>query len=467
MDVRLKFLGAVKSVTGSKFLLEIDDKRILIDCGMFQGKKELRLRNWSKLPIDPAQIDVVVITHAHIDHTGYLPRLVKDGFGGRIICTRATEDLMNILLPDAGKLQEEEAQYAFRHGYSRHSKPQPLFGVEDAKLVLDMIDSFPLNEEIKLIENVSIIFRNAGHILGASMIELFVQGDTQKKKIVFSGDLGRYEDPLMHPPATVKNADILLIESTYGDRLNPIEDVEKELAEAINYTFDRRGCVLIPAFAVGRTQNLIYYLNKLMNEKSIPELPIFIDSPMAISVTSLYEKHSHIHKLKVQKQNDRLISIFDSPNIYFCNTAESSRALNDRKEPAIIISASGMCTGGRILHHLYHRLGNENDTVLFAGYQAEGTRGRDILDGKPTVRIFGIDVQINCAVKEVNGLSAHADQKELMKWISGFESSPKMTFITHGEEAAAKTLLEKIKMTYNWNCFVPEYMESFELFTSI
>ncbi len=434
---------------------------------MFQGKKELRLRNWSKLPIDPEEIDVVVITHAHIDHTGYLPRLVKDGFGGKIICTRATQDLMNILLPDAGKLQEEEAHYAFRHGYSKHSKPEPLFGVEDAKLVLEMIESFPLNEEVKIAENIRIVFRNAGHILGASLIELFVQGAFQKKKIVFSGDLGRYEDPLMFPPSPIKNADILLVESTYGDRRNPTEDIEKELAEAINYTFDKRGCVLVPAFAVGRTQNLIYYLNKLMSEKSIPELPVFIDSPMAISVTSLYEKHSQIHKLKVQKQNDRLISIFDSPNIYFCNTAESSRALNDRKTPSIIISASGMCTGGRILHHLYHRLGNENDTVLFTGYQAEGTRGSDLLGGKKTVRIFGIDVQIKCAIREVNGLSAHADQRELMKWISGFESPPKITFITHGEEAAAKTLLGKIKNTYNWNCFVPEYLESFELFTSI
>lgn len=467
MDVRIQFLGAVKSVTGSKYLLEIDDTKILVDCGLFQGKKELRLRNWNKLPIDPTKIDFVIITHAHIDHTGYLPRLVKDGYSGNIICTKATEDLMNILLPDAGKLQEEEAQFAFRHGYSKHSKPEPLFSAQDAALVLDMITSYPLNQEVEITKNIKVIFRNAGHILGASIIELCITGDSQQKKIVFSGDIGRYDDPLMNPPALVKNADILLIESTYGDRLNPMEEVEQGLAEVVNFTHDNGGCLLIPAFAVGRTQNLIYYLHQLMEKKLIPTLPMYIDSPMAISVSSLYERHSQIHKLRVEKQNEKLISIFDSPNIHFCNTPESSRALNDMKNPAIIISASGMCTGGRILHHLYHRLGNKNDTILFAGFQAEGTRGRDILEGAATVRIFGVDVPVKCAVKHINGLSAHADQRELMKWISGFESSPKMTFITHGEEAAARTLLSKIKNTNNWNCFVPEYMESFELFTSI
>ncbi|HNU18632.1 MAG TPA: MBL fold metallo-hydrolase, partial [Saprospiraceae bacterium] len=386
---------------------------------------------------------------------------------GKIIGNHATEDLMNVLLPDAGKLQEEEAQFAFRHGYSKHSKPQPLFGVKDAELVLEMVTSYPMDEEIELFENIKIIFRNAGHILGASLIELFIAGTTQNKKIVFSGDLGRVEDPLMLPPYQIRNADILLIESTYGNRQNPMDEVEKELAEAINFTYNNHGCLIIPAFALGRTQNMIYYLNRLMETKAVPVLPIYIDSPMAISVSSLYEKHSHIHKLKVTRQDGKLISIFDSPNIHFCHTPESSKALNDMKDPAIIISASGMCTGGRILHHLYHRLGNKNDTILFAGYQAEGTRGRDILEGKPSVRIFGIDVSIQCSVKVINGLSAHADQGELITWLSHFASTPKMTFITHGEEAAAEALSEKIKSAYHWNCYVPEYLESFELFSSI
>ncbi|MEQ9415632.1 MAG: MBL fold metallo-hydrolase [Cyclobacteriaceae bacterium] len=467
MDVRVKFLGGAKSVTGSKYLLEIDDKKILVDCGMFQGKKELRLRNWNELPIDPSTIDLVVITHAHIDHTGYLPRLVKDGFGGKIICTRATEDLMKILLLDAGKLQEEEAQFAYKKGYSKHSKPQPLFGTEDAKKVLEMVESHPLEREIVLTEGVSTQFYNAGHILGAAIVEISLQGKTQNKKIVFSGDLGRNSDPLMYAPTVIKNADILFIESTYGDRINPIDEVENDLAEAINYTYNKGGCVIIPAFAVGRTQNLLLYLNKLISANKIPSLPIFIDSPMAITVTHLYEKHSSINKLNVQNNNGTLISVFDSANIHFCNSAESSRELNNRKEPGIIISASGMCTGGRILHHLYHRLPNKNDTILFAGYQAEGTRGRDILDGAESVRIFGIEVPVKCSVKEVNGLSAHADQEELMQWISNFESSPKMTFIIHGEIKAAEVLQAKIKSSYHWNCTVPEYLESFELFSSI
>lgn len=467
MDVRIKFLGAAKSVTGSKYLLEIDEKKILVDCGLFQGEKELRLRNWNKLPVDPTQIDLVVITHAHIDHTGYLPRLVKDGYGGKIICTHATEDLIKILLLDAGKLQEEEAQFAYKHGYSKHSKPEPLFGVEDAKKVLDMVESYPLGKKVMLVDNVSAIFHNAGHILGAAMVEIQLKGAQQEKKLLFSGDLGRNNDPLMYAPAIIKNADILLIESTYGDRVNPIEEVERNLAEAINLTYDRRGCVVMPAFAVGRTQNLLFYLNKLVTSGKIPDLPIFIDSPMAISVTNLYEKHSSTHKLNVKKNNGTLVSIFDSSNIHFCNSADSSRELNDRREPCIIISASGMCTGGRILHHLYHRLPNKNDTLLFVGYQAEGTRGRKILDGSESVRIFGIEVPVKCTVKEITGLSAHADQKELMQWISNFESSPKMTFMTHGEIKAAEVLQNKIKSTYNWNCFIPEYLESFELFTAI
>lgn len=466
MKVRLKFLGAARSVTGSKYLLEIDDKKILIDCGLFQGQKELRLRNWDRLPVDPETIDTIVITHSHIDHIGYLPRLVKDGFRGRIICTHASEDLMRIMLKDAAKLQEEEALFAFKKGYSKHSKPEPLFTEEDAERVFDFVDSVGFEKEVKLLTNLSLIYHMAGHILGSAMVELVLSGKGTKKKIVFSGDLGRYDDPIMHPPKSITEADILFIESTYGDRLNPIDQVETNLVKIINEANDRNGVIIVPAFAVGRTQLLIYYFHLLMEKKLIPLLPIYIDSPMAINVTNLYERHSSEHKIKVVHDKGRLISIFDDPHVYFCNTTESSKALNDLKRTAIIISASGMATGGRILHHLYHRLRKENDTVLFAGYQAEGSRGRRILEGEPAVKIFGEDVPVKCQVRVINGLSAHADQSELLRWLSNIKNSPKMTFITHGELQSSTILAKKIE-EMGWKSIIPEYLESVELFNGI
>ncbi len=466
MKVRLKFLGAARSVTGSKYLLQVDNKKVLIDCGLFQGHKELRLRNWDRLPVDPETIDLVVITHSHIDHIGYLPRLVKDGFHGRIICTHASEDLMRIMLKDAAKLQEEEALFAFKHGYSKYSKPEPLFTEEDAERVFEYVDSFKLEKEIPLFTNLSLIYHNAGHILGSAIIELVLTGSDTKKKIIFSGDLGRYNDPIMYPPKEITEADILLIESTYGDRLNPIDQVEVDLAKIINEANDRNGVIIVPAFAVGRTQLLIYYFHLLMEKKAIPTLPIYIDSPMAISVTDLYERHSNEHKIKVTHLDGKLISIFDDRQIHFCQSRESSKELNDIKKPCIIISASGMATGGRVLHHLYHRLPRENDTLLFAGFQAEGSRGRRILEGEPFVKIFGEEVSVKCQVRVINGLSAHADQRELLRWLSNFKESPKMTFITHGEIESATVFSKKIK-EMGWNPIIPEYLESFELFNGI
>ncbi|HNV28482.1 MAG TPA: MBL fold metallo-hydrolase [Cyclobacteriaceae bacterium] len=466
MKVRLKFLGAARSVTGSKYLLEIDNKKILIDCGLFQGQKELRLRNWESLPVDPATIQTVIITHAHIDHIGYLPRLVKDGFHGRILCTHATEDLMKIMLRDAAKLQEEEAQFAFKKGYSKHAKPQPLFTIEDAERVLTLVDSIRFEKETKVLQNVSVTYYNAGHILGSAIAELKLATSDHTKKIIFSGDLGRYDDPIMYPPKAITEADILIVESTYGDRLNPMEQVEADLTQIVNEAVAHEGTILVPAFAVGRTQILIYYFHLLMEQKVIPMLPIYIDSPMAIDVTDLYEKHSNNHKIKVEHIEGRLVSIFDTPNIHFCNTRESSKALNEIKTPAIIISASGMATGGRVLHHLFHRLRRENDTVLLAGYQAEGSRGRRIQDGEPIVKIFGEEVPVRCHVKTIHGLSAHADQNELLQWLSNFKQSPKRVFITHGEIESTTTLAGKIE-AMGWETIIPEYLESFDLFNGI
>lgn len=466
MNVRLKFLGAAQSVTGSKYLLEVDSKKVLVDCGLFQGQKELRLRNWDRLPVDPKSIDFVIITHAHIDHSGYLPRLIKDGFRGKIICTHSTEDLMRIMLKDAGKLQEEEALFAFKKGYSKHSKPEALFTAKDAELVFDYVESVRFEKEVKLFKGLRVNFHHAGHILGSAICELIVDGDNHQKKLVFSGDLGRYNDPIMNAPAALAEADILLVESTYGDRLNPVDHIESELISVINDANQRNGAVVIPAFAVGRTQLLIFYFHQLMEKRLIPSLPIYVDSPMAISVTDLYEKFGDEHKIKVTHNNGTLESIFDAPNIHYCHTPESSKALNDVKRACIIISASGMATGGRILHHLFHRLHNENDTVLIAGYQAEGSRGRRLQDGEEFIKIFGEEVPVRCSVKTIHGLSAHADQAELLQWLSNFKESPKMTFITHGEKTSAQTLAAKIE-SMGWKTTIPEYLETFQLFSGI
>lgn len=467
MNVTIKFLGAAKSVTGSKYLLDVGSQKILLDCGLFQGQKELRLRNWDKLPIDPTDIDLVVITHAHIDHIGYLPRLVKDGFSGKVICTQATEDLMKIMLMDAAKLQEEEALFAFKRGYSKHNKPEPLFTTEDAKLVLLLVESHPLKKEIVLGNNANVTFYNSGHILGSAFAEFKLHGEREQKKITFSGDLGRYHDPVMFEPDAPHDADIIIIESTYGDRLNPQLDVEGQLTKIVNEACDHNGALVIPAFAVGRTQSLIYYFHKLMEEGAIPTLSIYIDSPMAINVTDLYERYGGQHKIKVTREDSQLMSIFDSPQIHFCNSRESSKALNEIKKPVIIISASGMATGGRILHHLTHRLPRENDTILFAGYQAEGSRGRRILEGEKNIKIFGEDVPVNCHVREVHGLSAHADQSELMQWLGFIKKSPKLIFITHGEVESATVFSKLIEEKLGWKTMIPEYLQTVNLFDGI
>jgi metallo-beta-lactamase family protein len=467
MDVNIKFLGGAQTVTGSKYLLEVDHLKILVDSGLFQGKKELRLRNWYPLPVGAETLDYILITHGHIDHIGFLPRLIKEGFHGRILCTDATADLMKIMLLDAAKLQEEEAYFAFKRGYSKHSKPEPLFTEQDALAVMNFVEGYPLGQPIAFHQQCTACFHYAGHILGAASVELTLTGHSQTKKIVFSGDIGRHQDPIMHEPSPPNDADVLIVESTYGNRINPVEEVETHLARVINEAVDRGGAIIIPAFALGRTQTLIYYLHKLETEQKIPSLPIFIDSPMAIKVTNLYERHAPYHRIDVTNTGGNLISIFDAPNIHYCQTVESSKAINEITSPIIIISASGMSTGGRILHHLYHRLPRPEDTVLFVGYQAEGTRGRDLLEGARTIRMFGVDVPVHCQIREVGGLSAHADQSELLRWISAIRTRPKFTFITHGEPASAKALQAEITERFGWPTFVPYYLESFELFQGI
>ncbi len=466
MNVRAKFLGADGTVTGSRHLLEIDNFRVLIDCGMFQGLKELRLLNWEPFPIDPKTIDAIVITHAHIDHTGYLPRLVKEGYEGPIYCTEATMELMKILLLDAAKLQEEEARWAKKKGYSKHEDPKPLYDEDDARSVFPLLKPTAYEHELSIHPNVAIQYRNAGHILGAATVEMTVHGNEQTKKIVFSGDLGRYQDPMLYAPEPVPYADILYIESTYGDRDNPMNNPMEEFANVVNRALERQGCLLIPAFSVGRTQLLMYYLKSLIESKAILDIPVYIDSPMAISATALHKQFSAYHKLHDSNGTQQHF-VFDYPNFQYRRSQEDSIQLNFIKRDAIIISASGMCTGGRILHHLYNRLQNANDTVLFVGYQSEGTRGRRILDGEESIKMFGYDIPVVCHVEKIEGLSAHADKEELLQWVANFQDKPKLTFVVHGELKSSTAFAETLHEKFGWNVQIPQYKEAVELFKGI
>lgn len=468
MNVRLKFLGGARTVTGSKYLLEVDSLTIMVDCGMFQGLKQVRSRNWDPLPVDVKKLDAVVITHAHIDHIGYLPRLVADGYRGPIYMTHATADLAELLLFDSAKLQEEEAEYANKRGYSRHHPAKPLYNSQDVERVLPLIRSVEFDQDVSITHAITFRYRLAGHILGAAIVEMWVQGQEQRKKITFSGDLGRYDQPIMHDPTAITETDILLLESTYGNRTNPYQNVLLDMAKYINEALDAGGLVIIPSFAVGRTQELLYHLHSLIQMEAIPKVPVFVDSPMAISATHLYKRHSQYHKLDEEGLINLGKDVFEADWVHYVTTPEMSMGLNSRKGDAIIISASGMCTGGRITHHLYHRLGNAEDTLLFAGFQAEGSRGREILEGAESVRIFGEPVKIRCRIRKLNGLSAHADQTELRRWVSNFKERPKQTFITHGEYQGASVLAQVLEDEFTWpNITVPDYLASYELFKGI
>jgi metallo-beta-lactamase family protein len=465
MDVRIKFLGAAESVTGSRYLIEAGNFRFLFDCGLFQGLKELRLRNWDPFPVDPSTIQAVVISHAHIDHTGYLPRLVREGFSGPIYCTPPTADLMEIMLIDSAKLQEEETDYAIHKGYSRHAHPLPLYTEADARAVFPLLRTFDYRETFQLHPSLSVTYHDAGHLLGSAITEIKVKGEHQTKHMVFSGDLGRYRSEMLHPPSSVEHADILLVESTYGHTDNPIGNPEEELATIANETFDNNGVLLIPAFSVGRTQGLLYYFRKLMQEKRIPDVPVYIDSPMAISATYLFFRHAHY--LKNTFNLKEFAQEVQTNMLVFVRSNEHSRSLNAIRKKAIIISSSGMMTGGRILHHLYHRLRRKEDTILIAGYQAEGTRGRRLLDGEKTLKIFGEQVPVLCRIVYTGSMSGHADRTELFQWLGQFKNKPKITFTVHGEGNNLYAFAEEIRQRLGWNVLVPRYLESFQLFEGL
>ncbi len=466
MNVSIQFLGAAQSVTGSKHLLHFDDFQVLMDCGLFQGLKKLRQRNWDPFPMDVSEVEALVISHAHIDHIGYLPKLVKEGYDGPIYCTTATADLMRIMLLDSAKLQEEEAEWARKKGYSKDRATKQIYTVEDAESTFRLLVPYEFDEDVYLIDNIRLKFHNAGHILGAAWVELNVEGKSQQKTIVFSGDLGRYNQPVLRDPVSMTQTDILLVESTYGDRENLSEDPSEEFAKVVYEAMERGGCLLIPAFAVGRTQTVMYYLKTLMDANRIPKVPVYLDSPMAINVTQLYKRHFTYHKLRDQdlQYNE---SIFDYEFFNYYRSVPASQSINEIRKNAIIVSSSGMCTGGRILHHLFHRLQRPDDTILFVGYQARGTRGRRILDEEETIRIFGQDVPRKMQVRRIDGLSAHADKSELLRWVNTLKEYPKRTFLVHGEVDSAEVMQQSLQEVGWANVHIPDYQEQHTLFAEI
>ncbi|WP_026954763.1 MBL fold metallo-hydrolase RNA specificity domain-containing protein [Algoriphagus vanfongensis] len=466
MDVTVKFLGGAGSVTGSKYLIDLGEFEFLVDCGLFQGPRDLRERNWDKFPMPLQDMEAIIITHAHLDHIGYLPRLVRQGFSGPIYCTEPTAELAKILLLDSAKLQEEEAEYARKKGYSRHSDPQPLYTIEDAEAVFPLLVPQPFEEPFQIHPTITVTYYHAGHILGAAVTKILIRGDQQEKRLVFSGDLGRFHDPLLYPPTLVPRADILWIESTYGDRISPKTKPEEELGRAIRDIFDRDGLVIIPSFAVGRTQLVLYYLFQLMKKGKIPKVPIFLDSPMAINATKVYLDYGKDHQLAAMLEQENQHP-FNHDQLHYYQKQEQSKSLNEYRGRAIIISASGMATGGRVLHHLFHHLPHEKNGVIFVGYQAEGTRGRRLIEGEPSVRIYGLEVPVKAKIHQIEGLSAHADQEELLEWADGFCEKPKLTFIIHGEGRGAAVLSQKLKEENGWNTIIPQYLESFVLFEGI
>lgn len=453
-SVSLSFYGGAGTVTGSKYLISVRGRKTLLDAGLFQGLKEFRLRNWRKAPFDPAQLSTVILSHAHIDHSGYLPLLVRQKFRGDVYCTGGTAELLNILLPDSAHLQEEEASYANRKGYSKHNPALPLYNMKDAEEALKLVTSRPYGKLFSINESMKVMFRPVGHILGASSVEVQIdRGDKFKNpfRIVFSGDMGRWGQPFLRDPEFVPEADVLLIESTYGDKQHPT-DAPQRLAQVIHESAQRGGPILIPAFAVGRTQEIISIIKKLENEKKIPVLPVYIDSPMAIQASEAYLKHS-------PDQKDGMLK---TQNFHALETPEESKSLNHVKGPFILISASGMATGGRVLHHLTLRLPDPNTTVLLVGYQAVGTRGRALQDGAKKLKMFGQEIAVNARIVMIEGLSAHGDQKDLLRWLTGFKRPPQRVYVVHGEPEVSQTLAEKIRSQFRWKVALAEDSKTVE-----
>src|SRR6202451_1253627 len=463
---KITFLGAAGTVTGSKYLLEAGGKRLLVDCGLFQGSKELQQRNWNQLTVDAATIDWVLLTHAHIDHTGYLPRMVAAGYRGPVYADAATRELCNLLLPDSAHLQEEDAQFAAREGYSTPTQPPTRYTVAQPQQSLARFQEIPRQGDFTISPEFSVRTHDAGHILGSTWMELTITENGKKNLVVFSGDLGRYSQPILKDPEAPSRADFLLCESTYGDRDHATGSVPDQLADVINRVNKRGGVVVIPAFAVGRTQTLMYYLRQLDDQKKIPHLPVYVDSPMAISVTGIYARHHEDHDVdftSLEQQGDK--DPLNLRDVHMTRSVEDSKKINDVASPCIIVSASGMATGGRVLHHLARRLPDSRCAVLLVGYQAEGTGGRALQDGAQFLRLYGQEVPVRAEIVTLDQLSAHAGRSELLQWLSGFTAPPRQTFLVHGEPSALDSFHGAITSRFHWPVTVPAYLQSFDLNT--
>ena len=464
--MKLTFFGATQTVTGSKFLLENKDVRVLVDCGLFQGMKDLRLRNWEGPPLDPASVDAIVLTHAHIDHTGYLPRFVAHGFKGPVYATPATVDLARILLPDSGHLQEEEARYRNKHHLSKHKPALPLYTVENAVATLELLRPVKYGQVVELASTLDFELMPAGHILGSSFVRIREAGPPEKT-VLFTGDIGRYDQPIIFDPSPVETADYVVLECTYGNRLHSDKNGSSgkdRLRDVVLSTAKRGGTILIPSFAIGRAQELLYILRELEVENQIPVFPVYVDSPMAVDAFEVFRNHREEHDLEMTELEKAGGNPLYSGRVYFSRSVEDSKAINEHRFPSIIISANGMATGGRILHHLIQRLPDERNAVVFVGFQAAGTRGRLLAEGARQLRIFGVDYPVRAAIHMIDSFSAHGDYHEILRWLHGFKRPPQKTFLVHGEPKAAEALRGHIHTAFNtWQVEIPSYLQSYEL----
>ncbi len=460
----LTFWGAAGTVTGSKYLIETNHQRVLIDCGLFQGPRALRERNWAAAPFPAAAVDAVLLTHAHIDHTGYLPRFVKQGFRGPVYCSRGTAELLRILLPDSARLQEEEADYRNRHKVTRHNPALPLYTEEDAQAALKLLEVVPNDGRLtRIVKDISAEFRIAGHILGSSQVLVHMEDDHQSQRVLFSGDLGKYDQPIIRDPAAPPACEYLVVESTYGDRLHNPEEPKIALERVIKNAALHDSEILIPAFAVGRAQEILYLIRELEDEKRVPVLPVILDSPMASAATKVYANRREEHDEEYVTASAGNANPMRTHSMIASTTREDSKRLNQERGARVIISASGMMTGGRVLHHALRVLPDENATIVFVGYQAAGTLGRRVADGEKEVKVLGQWVPVRCHTEKIGGFSAHADWQEVIRWLQDLPAPPRRVFVTHGEVGSATAMAQHIRERFNWPVEVPAHGQQFEL----